>query len=261
MEDLIADHPDDFLEAGWKLYQRQGYYEGRRIDLIFKDAHNRTLLVELKRGVVTREHVGQIVEYYGLIKKRGSGTGIELLLIGNIIPPERREFLHQTGIEVMEIPESRFPEVAQKYGYPLVPTATQKTVGNSPSNAVTRSPVRSEGVEGPAVKELVLDIWKEMGGSWEAKEGPGYRLDHPDYDSTWGVTFLQTRPDYEHFKCFYCLRINLEALWDNIYGEIAQHFALKRSSKGPLQAYPRISDSGVLKRFLELSLNYWASKR
>ena len=103
MEDLIAAYPDEFLEPGWKLHKRQEHYEGRRIDLIFKDALNRTLLAELKRGVVTREHVGQIVEYDGLLKKSGSGTGIELLLIGKNIPHERREFLSQIGIEVMEI--------------------------------------------------------------------------------------------------------------------------------------------------------------
>ena len=97
MEDLIASYPDDFLEPGWKLHQRQGIYEGRRIDLIFKDIHGRTLLVELKRGVVERKHVGQIIEYYGLLKKSGSMTGVELLLIGNNIPHERREYLFQSA--------------------------------------------------------------------------------------------------------------------------------------------------------------------
>jgi hypothetical protein len=260
MEDLIAAHPDEFLEPGWRLDKRQGYYEGRRIDLVFKDAHNRILLVELKRGVVTREHVGQIVEYYGLLRKRESGVGIELLLIGNNIPHERREFLCQTGIEVNEIPERIFVEVARKYDYPLPTSSTGKAETNSPSNMVAKSSKRSGGIEGPAIKALVLEIWSEMGGSWQAKRGPGYRLDHPSCSKHRGVTFVETKSDYEYFKAFYCLRIGSEDLWYSIYSEIADNFSIKPSPKGPLRAYPARDDRQVLRRFLQLNLEYWAAK-
>ena len=38
------------------------------------------------------------------------------MFIANIVPPERKEFIHRMGFEFLEIPMHKFIEVAQKYG-------------------------------------------------------------------------------------------------------------------------------------------------
>lgn len=107
MENLIASNPDKFIEPGIKLIGRQVYRSGRRFDLLFQDKFGRLLLVEIKKGVITRDAVGQIMEYYGLLKQ-SEQSPIELMLIGNVISTERRSALEHAGIVVKEIPLSVF---------------------------------------------------------------------------------------------------------------------------------------------------------
>lgn len=261
MENLVAEYPDDFLEPGWKLYKRQAVYQGRRVDLIFKDRLQRTLLVEMKRGIIRREHVGQIVEYYGLLKEEGFESGVELLLIGNIIPHERRLFLDRNGIDVKEISESRFLDVANVHGYPLKDYQSKVIPETELSSKSTlKTGKRKAIIESSTATNMLLEIWKEMGGTFEKKIGPGYRLDHATYTGKGAVTFIETKSDYKTFWRFYCLRIKSENLWYKIYSEIANDFNIEKTSKGPIRAYPTHEDRKLFKRFLELSLSYWVSK-
>ena len=107
MEDLIAGNPERFIKPGLKLIERQAYRSGRRFDLLFQDKFGRLLLVEIKKGLITRDAVGQLMEYYGLLKQNEQ-VPIELMLIGNIIPAERRSALEHAGVVVKEIPQSVF---------------------------------------------------------------------------------------------------------------------------------------------------------
>ncbi len=116
MEDLIAGYPHEFIEEGLTLIERQSVYGGPRIDLLFRDKFNRLLLVELKKGTLTREHVGQVHEYYGAIKNKKPGENLELMIIANNIPSERKRFLEEIGVNFKEISEERFLKVAEKYG-------------------------------------------------------------------------------------------------------------------------------------------------
>jgi RecB family endonuclease NucS len=69
IENLIAQYPDEFFpKEGFKLVSQQFNISGRRIDLLFEDNHNCEIIVEVKRGILTGEASGQIVEYYGLLK-------------------------------------------------------------------------------------------------------------------------------------------------------------------------------------------------
>ncbi len=118
IENLIANYPDEvFPNAGFKLVGQQERFGQCLVDIVFTDKYNRTILIEIKRGTLSREATGQVIEYYGLLKKEKPGSIVELVLCANTIPVARRQFLEINGIECKEIGVAKLKEMADKYGY------------------------------------------------------------------------------------------------------------------------------------------------
>jgi len=118
IENLIARYPDEFFpNEGFKLISQQYSIEGKRIDILFEDRLNRKIIIEVKRGILSREASGQIAEYYGLLKSQHQNDFYEMILCANIIPKERRLFLEHIGIECKEIGVGYISEVAKKHQY------------------------------------------------------------------------------------------------------------------------------------------------
>ena len=121
IENLIAQHPDEiFPNEGLKLIGQQIIIEGRRLDILFEDRHKRQVIIEVKRGILTRDSSGQIAEYYGLLKNANQDKIYELILCANIIPKERRTFLETIGIECRELGVIQITELAKKYDYKFI---------------------------------------------------------------------------------------------------------------------------------------------
>jgi len=118
IENLIAKYPKEFFpKEDFKLINQQHSIQGKRFDILFEDKYGRLIIVEVKRGILSREACGQIVEYYGLLKNNFPDKIIELILCANIIPTERKTFLETTGIECKEIPIPLLVSIAEKYSY------------------------------------------------------------------------------------------------------------------------------------------------
>jgi len=118
IENLLAYYPDEFFPGeGFKLIDQQFTVEGRRIDILFEDKHGRQIIVEVKRGILSREASGQIVEYYGLLKTADETKNYELILCANIIPKERKVFLETIGIDCKELGIAQISQIANKHGY------------------------------------------------------------------------------------------------------------------------------------------------
>ena len=121
IENLIARYPDEiFPNEGLKLISQQYHVEGKIIDILFEDKYRRKIIVEVKRGILSREASGQIAEYYGLLKSKNQNEFCEMILVANIIPKERRLFLEHIGIECKELGISWISEIAKKYGYEFI---------------------------------------------------------------------------------------------------------------------------------------------
>ena len=121
IENLIANYPDEFFpNEGFKLIGQQHTIEKRRIDVLFEDKHGRQIVVEVKRGILSREASGQILAYYCLLKQANPLNNYELILCANIIPQERKLFLVNAGIDCKEIGLSKITEVADKYNYTFI---------------------------------------------------------------------------------------------------------------------------------------------
>jgi len=118
VENLIAQNPDEiFPGEGFKLIKQQYTAEGKRIDILFEDKHNRKIIVEVKRGILSREASGQVAEYCGLLKSQNKSEYYELVLCANVIPRERKLFLENIGIECKELGIAFVSKLAARVDY------------------------------------------------------------------------------------------------------------------------------------------------
>jgi hypothetical protein len=118
MEDLIWLHPERFFEGeDLQRYSRQQRHESGISDLIFRHPLGYLLVMEIKRGPLPRESMHQVVKYYADLKRSLGPEPVEMMVVANHIPAERRRILEPQGISCVEIPERKFRMVAQEVGY------------------------------------------------------------------------------------------------------------------------------------------------
>jgi hypothetical protein len=117
MEDLLSRFTERLLEEALKPIARQQTYLVGRSDLVFQRANGNRLIVEVKRGSAPRGVGGQLRDYWGAEKARNPGKAIDLMVVANEIPFERKRLLEDWNIEWREIPEKTFRDVANAEGY------------------------------------------------------------------------------------------------------------------------------------------------
>jgi hypothetical protein len=121
MEDAVAQNPEKYIEPGLVLIKRQ-YRIGKYIfDLLFQDRHGAKLIVELQKGTLDRNHTYKILDYYDEYKLKNPKEFVELMIIANKIPRERRDRLSSNGIAFKEIPTSDFLDGDTSFETNLIP--------------------------------------------------------------------------------------------------------------------------------------------
>ncbi|GEM_PF-2255752 len=103
LQDYLYEHPE-ILFPGEQIQEKHREFpiNGRRIDLLFKVGNVR-YIVELKRDTITREHLGQVMEYYGLMRSTFNAQGLRMILAAPQIPPYRKVCLEDVGIRCVEV--------------------------------------------------------------------------------------------------------------------------------------------------------------
>lgn len=136
---------------------QQVVVEGRRLDILFQDKHQRNIIVEIKRGILSREASGQIAEYYGLLKSANKDSVYELILCANTIPPERKTFLETIGIQCKELGVVKITELAKKYDYKFI---DDQSIFVTPKvEDIKRIPQKSEDVTGLSDENAEVSVW------------------------------------------------------------------------------------------------------
>lgn len=121
IENLIAQYPDMiFPNAGFRLIGQQIRLGRCFADILFEDKYKRKIIVEVKRGILSRDASGQVMEYYGLLKMESPDSFVELILCANIIPPERKKFLETIGIECKELGINYLNQLADQVNYQFI---------------------------------------------------------------------------------------------------------------------------------------------
>lgn len=104
IQDYLYSHPEVLFPDGHITEKSREYYiQGRRIDLLFVVDGIR-YIVETKNVPIGREDVGQVVEYYGLMRHYMRDAKLAMILVSSSIPRCRAEYLKQLGIRGVEIP-------------------------------------------------------------------------------------------------------------------------------------------------------------
>lgn len=174
IENLLAKYPDEFV-SGLAFKGQEVKLGSLRADIIFEDENKGELvIVEIKRGILKRDAIGQIIEYYGLLKKQQPDKNIRLLLVANVIPKQMTTFLNEKlGVQFLEIPDFKIREVARKHSYRFLdsekPELTQEYKGilqKMDSEAGTRrvwifqaNPERYDVLNSLADENLTEDVW------------------------------------------------------------------------------------------------------
>jgi hypothetical protein len=109
MESSIIATPEKYLgETGLKLLSQQYRIGDYIFDLLFEDRHGAKLIVEIQKGTLDRAHTYKILDYYYEYKENHPIDFIELMVIANKIPDERKKRLLNWGVSFKEIPEEAF---------------------------------------------------------------------------------------------------------------------------------------------------------
>jgi hypothetical protein len=100
-EDIICKYPE-LIEDSLSFKGRQVTVRGKRVDVLFKDRHGYTLIVELKRGTVLRRDVSQLLDYEGEFLS-DDDPKVRVMLVGNRVPENLRRALDNHGFEWKEL--------------------------------------------------------------------------------------------------------------------------------------------------------------
>ena len=118
MEDLIAEHPDEFFPRKKLVFvsRQQSLDNAGRLDLRFQDEFKRTVVMELKAVPLKFDHADQVATYYEELKRRERRT-VMMWLVAPRVPTVVGEFLDNQGILWDEIHFGEFRRVAELHDY------------------------------------------------------------------------------------------------------------------------------------------------
>jgi hypothetical protein len=167
MEDLIADHPNEFFPRHrFTLKGRQGNFpEFGRYDLLFVDEFGTQVLMELKAVPAKYENATQLARYSDALREKDA-TNVQMWLVAPSIPRSVRDFLDQIGIEYTEIHEAEFRKVAARNGYTfaseglIAPAPKEKTIEEQEPEPI---PATMPPVEAPTVEMRGEDVVLNFG--------------------------------------------------------------------------------------------------
>lgn len=105
LQEFLYIHPEILFPTA-KITESAREYQimGKRIDLLFMVDGIR-YIVELKSKTIERDHIGQIIEYYGLMKEYLHESKLKMIVVAPDIPKFRSTFLEELGIRCVEIKE------------------------------------------------------------------------------------------------------------------------------------------------------------
>src|SRR5690349_6528943 len=118
MEDLIAAHAEEFFPRHVLVLKgRQGTFAGvGRFDLLFEDAFENKILMELKAIPAKLEAAEQLVKYKQALEDKGERNVI-MWLVAPVVPKPIADFLDRFGVEYTEVHEAQFRQVASRHDY------------------------------------------------------------------------------------------------------------------------------------------------
>jgi hypothetical protein len=112
IEDVFEQFHEDLVEPGLRPLGRQQTLPGTRlkVDLLFEDRARCQVVLELKRHSVTREDVGQLIEYAGLIPNS------QVILAAPHIASSLKTAFEHYGIKYIEFSMTEIAKLHRRLG-------------------------------------------------------------------------------------------------------------------------------------------------
>jgi hypothetical protein len=103
IQNYLYENPEALFPSGNITEKSYEYIiHDKRVDLFFVVDGIR-YIVEVKNVPIKREHIGQVIEYYGLMKHYMNETNLAMVLVSSSIPAWRAAYLEELGIRCVEI--------------------------------------------------------------------------------------------------------------------------------------------------------------
>jgi hypothetical protein len=97
IEDVFEVYHKELIAEDLKFIARQHILDNKlRVDLLFKDGEGKNVVIEIKKDSITREDVGQTLQYAGMIKNS------RVILIAPVIASSIKKAFDHYGIEYRE---------------------------------------------------------------------------------------------------------------------------------------------------------------
>jgi hypothetical protein len=107
MENAIANDPERFLRRkGLKLIKQQHRIGNHQFDVLFENKHGEILIVEVQKGTLDRNHMFKIIEYSIRYRNKNPLKKVNVIIVANVIPRERRQFLDEVGVSYLEFSDN-----------------------------------------------------------------------------------------------------------------------------------------------------------
>jgi hypothetical protein len=104
IRDYLYDHPEVLFPSGNITEKAREYsIHRKRVDLLLVVDGVRHI-VEIKNVPIQRDHIGQVVEYYGLMRQYMQAANLAMVLVSPSIPAWRAAYLEELGIRCVELP-------------------------------------------------------------------------------------------------------------------------------------------------------------
>lgn len=143
IEDVFELFFEQLIEPELKLIERQKTVKqfGVRFDLLFKDKHDKYLILELKRNAISRDDIGQTIQYAGIVKDS------RVVLAAPIIPSSVKKAFEHYGIEYLEFDLKKIEELYNQIGEKELTASTTKSL-KLPTNIIKEPLSKRKIVDG-----------------------------------------------------------------------------------------------------------------
>ncbi|MCY4531681.1 MAG: endonuclease NucS [Gammaproteobacteria bacterium] len=115
MEIIVSRGIDQVLGSGYELKAQQVGVGGGRLDLLVSRPDGAPMVVELKKGRLAKNHVGQVRRYADELSAEAQ-VNVTAMIIANVASPSMIDFEEKSGVCVKTISESRLSELGNKIG-------------------------------------------------------------------------------------------------------------------------------------------------
>jgi hypothetical protein len=112
-ENVLQRYPE-LIEEGLMFSGRQVSLGEKFVDLLFEDGFGQKSIVELKKGIIKREHIAQLLDYEGHFLS-DDNPNKRVMLIENRVPINLRKSLDHQWLPVSAFPHRHLSSAPSKY--------------------------------------------------------------------------------------------------------------------------------------------------